>query len=183
MTWLTYGLRIGSVRSPPLACWNINTVKQCSLVLNNVWVGYSGGKRKEEPTFPILHFVCRLHWLQSNTNAHVHTHTHAHAHMHTVLQIRCLPKYDLDFIAQCAPLFIQPSLWFNELKRVLLMRWWHVSHKITPLSLALAAIHYISVSQMMWNGSVIIRTQHYQWIICANTDFCVNITDIWRDAR
>lgn len=43
-TWVTHGLRMGCICSPPLACWKINAVEQCSLLLNNVWMGCSRGR-------------------------------------------------------------------------------------------------------------------------------------------
>lgn len=66
VTRLTQSSGMRRVCTSPLACWKINAVEQCSLVLNNVWAGYSIGlvvrKRKEESGLLHTFYIDRSRW-------------------------------------------------------------------------------------------------------------------------
>ena len=103
---------MGRACSPPLACWKINVVEQCSSVLNNVWEGYSRGiidrKRKEESTLPIAHFLGRLQWAESKRSctqayartgcARARTHARTHKHTHASIVYEMFAKLSVELL-------------------------------------------------------------------------------------
>lgn len=94
-TWVTHGLRMGCICSPPLACWKINAVEQCSLLLNNVWMGCSRGRldkgRKERTILlSLTSSACYSRYEVSERGSKL-----AHAHTKT------LSNYNLNLNLTC----------------------------------------------------------------------------------
>lgn len=90
VTWPNRGLGTGCVCSPPLPCWKINAVEQCSSVLNNVWAGFSrriidrGGEKR---SLLFLSITSSIHYSGREVNGGTHGPVPKHTHTGVVNEV------------------------------------------------------------------------------------------------
>ncbi len=169
VTRLTCGLGMSCVCSPPLACWKIKVVEQCSSVLNNVWAGSSRGIRDREGgkrSLLLPSFISSPDNTGWKMIGHARKNT-AHS-LNSITAHMCITVYLAKITVQCQ----------SELRRVSPKWWWHVSRKTTHFPPVLATVCYVPVSQIKRNGLIIMWTEYYQWVLRTNTNYWANINHI-----